>query len=242
MGPRGIPGGVVTWSNTAGQYWDGPPVREVHRIRTSRTEVLHLSIAFVVLTVDFVILQNYLNPGSLFLHPEASTPWATYAILGGAAAFTGFLAHELAHKVVAERHGLWAEFRASWAGLALSFVTANFGFLFAAPGATVVDGMGDLAEWGRISIAGPIVNLVAGVGFLGGFWLVAPQVAAHPGYATLASGLGFLAFINSWFATFNLIPFGPLDGRKVWRWNKLLWVTTIAAGGLLTVAAFLGAY
>ncbi|MGZ7096673.1 MAG: site-2 protease family protein [Methanobacterium sp.] len=31
------------------------------------------------------------------------------------------------------------------------------------------------------------------------------------------------AFINVFLAGFNMIPFGPLDGAKVWRYNPVLW-------------------
>ena len=30
-------------------------------------------------------------------------------------------------------------------------------------------------------------------------------------------------FINSLLATFNLLPFGPLDGMKIIRWNGIVW-------------------
>ncbi len=34
--------------------------------------------------------------------------------------------------------------------------------------------------------------------------------------------------INMWIAFFNLIPFGPLDGAKIIRWNPLVWGILIA--------------
>jgi len=48
------------------------------------------------------------------------------------------------------------------------------------------------------------------------------------------------AYINTWLALFNLIPFGPLDGAKIFRWNKGLWLVAIAgAGGLFVTQRFL---
>ena len=45
--------------------------------------------------------------------------------------------------------------------------------------------------------------------------------------------------INTWLALFNLIPFGPLDGAKILRWNKGIWLITIAgAGGLFVIQRF----
>jgi len=30
--------------------------------------------------------------------------------------------------------------------------------------------------------------------------------------------------VNLFLATFNMLPIMPLDGAKVFRWNKLIWV------------------
>jgi Zn-dependent protease len=206
-------------------------------VTTSVIEVGHLAIAFAVLTGDLVLLQ-YNSLGGLLSSPSSSVPWGSYIALGAAAALTGFLAHEIAHKIVAQRRGLWAEFRASPMGLLLSFITASIGFLFAAPGATVVDGFGDVRDWGAISVAGPIVNLVEGSAFFAAF-LVTTSVHASP---NLIAPFGFLAYINGWFATFNLIPFGPLDGRKVWRWSRPVWAITIVVAGAMALAAFYFVY
>jgi Zn-dependent protease len=50
-------------------------------------------------------------------------------------------------------------------GLAISVFTSLFGFLFAAPGATIVGGMADAREWGRTALAGPMINVVFGATF-----------------------------------------------------------------------------
>jgi Zn-dependent protease len=214
-------------------YWVGTRPREVHRLSTSVTELGHLLLAFSVLTLDLVLLQSGSGLGIL-TQPTGRVDWSVYLEIGAAAALTGFLAHEVAHKVVAQRRGLWAEFRASPMGLLFSFISASIGFLIAAPGATVVDGFGDLEDWGLISVAGPITNLVEGAVFFAIFWIVAPA----SGWTTLTAACGFLAYINGWFATFNLIPFGPLDGRKVWRWNPVVWALTIVAAGAMAATAF----
>lgn len=221
----------MTWTPSS-SYTFGPPPREAHRITTSATELLHLTVAFLVLTFDIALLLLHIGLGTFY----TAAPQLIFATeFGIAAALTGFLSHEIAHKIAAQRLGMWAEFRASVMGLVLSVVTAAIGFLFAAPGATVVDGYGDLDDWGRISIAGPAVNFVFGLVFLG----TAEWASTLPAEGLLASALALLAFFNGWFAAFNLIPFGPLDGAKVWRWNHLLWAGAFAFAAILAVVSYI---
>jgi Zn-dependent protease len=35
--------------------------------------------------------------------------------------------------------------------------------------------------------------------------------------------LSTAAFINGFLATFNLLPFSIIDGKKVFDWNKIIW-------------------
>jgi Zn-dependent protease len=57
-------------------------------------------------------------------------------------------------------------------------------------------------------------------------------------YGFIASILLFGAFFNAWIAVFNLVPFGILDGFKVFQWNKLVWVVAFAASVVLTVVSY----
>jgi Zn-dependent protease len=155
-------------------------------------------------------------------------------LFGGLTAFTGFLAHELAHKISAERAGYWAEFRMSPIGLLLSILTAFYGFLFAAPGATVIGGVDDRSHWGRISLSGPGINLVEAAGFVGAAW-----VMNLLGYASLGALLAIVALVNAIFAAFNLLPFGPLDGRKVWNWSRRVWTSAFAGAVAFALGLFL---
>jgi Zn-dependent protease len=223
------------WSGSAGGgYWVGSQPAQTRRVTTSSTEVLHIAIAFLVLTIDIAIVVSGLLRSVQFggFNPDAVFAGLSF---GAAAALTGFLAHELAHKIVAQRLGFWAEFRMSPVGLLFSLVTALFGFLFAAPGATVVGGIGDARNWGRTSIAGPALNLVEGTVFA----VAGLLLNTRSGLAGAAGFLVLLAFINGWFATFNLLPFGPLDGRKVLRWSTTIWVAVFAAAVAFTLLMLL---
>jgi Zn-dependent protease len=203
---------------------------------TSRTELIHVTIAFLVLTADLVIIlsgrgfleggtaSGLLAPVSLFL-----------VLLAVAAALTGFIAHEMAHKLIARRLGYWAEFRMWPTGLLFSIITSAAGFLFAAPGATLVAGMDprDRRGWGQTGVAGPISNLLFAAGFYGAA-LLTFQLNPDTSVALL-----FLAMINTLFATFNLLPIGPLDGAKVFRWSLPVWLVLFVALGAAFVYLYL---
>lgn len=212
------------------------PVHEV-RYATSPVEIRDLLIAFLVLTFDLMLIIGSVGLFSGVSSLSGFLSLSTFAI-AATAALTGFLAHELAHKFIAQRHHAWAEFRMSPAGLAFSVLTASFGFLFAAPGATVVGGMNDLREWGRTSLAGPMTNLAFSAIFFAG--ALAASVS-HLSAAVLGALL-WLTFFNGWFATFNLIPFGPLDGAKVMRWSPAIWMGAIVVCGFMTAIGALALY
>lgn len=221
------------WTPTP-TFWVGSRPRERHALTTSPTELLHLTISFLVLTVDLALVEGFLRFGRF-----GGGPGALFFVEGlgiaAVAALTGFVAHEMAHKVVAQRYGFWAEFRMSPVGLLLSLVTAFAGFLLAAPGATVVGGMGNVREWGRTSLAGPALNLVEG----GAAFAAAVGAFAVTGSVEVYSILVLLAFFNGWFAAFNLIPIGPLDGHKVMRWSRLVWAASFGAALAFTAGMYL---
>jgi Zn-dependent protease len=215
-----------------------PPVAAV---TTSRTEIRHLVIAFAVLTADFAVLLG--GGGLIFgtgggLLSVASAPLILLAVVAPLAALTGFVCHELAHKVYAQRHGFWAEFRMSPFGLVFSLFTAFLGFLWAAPGATVIGGMSDMdrRNWGRTSLAGPGSNLVFALVFYG------VAVGTYVTHSWLWFWFLVLAWLNGYFATFNLLPFGPLDGAKILRWSARAWVAALVVIGGLTVLLTLMVY
>lgn len=203
------------------------------RVTTSRTELINIAIAYLVLTVDFLLVFVFIfyGVGPLYSGTAAFLSRISLPLVETAAgaALTGFLFHELAHKVVAQRYGFWAEFRMSVYGLIFSLFTSTFGFLFAAPGATVVSGMSEMdrEHWGLTSLAGPASNL----GFAAIFYVssVVAYFLASPYFILLL----FLTYINGWFAAFNLIPFGPLDGAKVRRWNGGAWVVMMVVSAAI---------
>lgn len=206
---------------------------------TSPTELTHIAIAFLVLTADLVIILSGrgLLEGGTLAGLFAPLP-LYYVLLAVGAALTGFIAHEMAHKLVARRLGFWAEFRMWPTGLLFSLITSAAGFLFAAPGATVVNGMDprNVRGWGETAVAGPVSNLLFAAGFYG-----ASLATFRLGPATSVSLL-FLAMINTLFATFNLLPVGPLDGAKVFRWGASSWALAFAVAAACLVVSYTALY
>ena len=47
------------------------------------------------------------------------------------------------------------------------------------------------------------------------------------------------ALINAFMAVFNLIPFGVLDGLKVFRWSKPVWLVLFALAALVTGLSYM---
>jgi Zn-dependent protease len=191
----------------------------------SQKEVRDILIAWAALALAFTIAYSggVGGVGGLF---SAGGLVSAYFI-AFVAVGSGFVLHELMHKFTAERYGYWAEFRMWVMGIVLALITSTLGFIFAAPGATYIQGYNVTEKQnGVISLAGPATNVVIGalfllVGFVGAGSILGPAV---PFLGFEINLLGYIGLeINLWLATFNMLPIMPLDGAKVFRWNKLLW-------------------
>jgi Zn-dependent protease len=90
---------------------------------------------------------------------------------------------------------------------------------------------------GKISIAGPIVNIALALVFLAIATAIYPSVFSSDTSLLIfyISAVGYS--INSFLAVFNLLPIGNLDGSKVLTWNIGIWLVTIAVAGVLTYAS-----
>lgn len=211
-------------------------------VRFSRTELVQLTVAILALSAAFTVVNlSPLYGGIPNIIPGSALDSVAFIFLAALVSVgTGVGLHEIMHKIVAQRYGLWAEFRYSLQGLMMTFVLAFVGFLFGAPGATYIAGMVDSRQNGRISAAGPVTNIALALGFLGLELLVAPAA-----YVGSAAGYAWLIFfeaatVNLILAGFNMIPILPLDGAKVWHWNKAAWVGIVAVVlGLLVVGSSL---
>ena len=123
--------------------------------------------------------------------------------------------HELAHKLTAQHYGCFAEFRAFDKWLVFAIIMSFFGFVFVAPGAVMISGPVGRRRNGKISAAGPLMNLLIALLFLI-ILIINPS-----GIIKLIASYGFM--INTWLGLFNMIPLGNFDGKKILRWNKAVY-------------------
>ena len=175
----------------------------------SRREIKDIMISVTALSIIFAYPEVIIQP-AFFL-----TSLLTVGI--------AFIGHELMHRFVARKRGFFSEYRMWPQGLLFALLLAfisNGSFIFAAPGAVVFSAYWafrnpTLEDIGKIGVAGVIFNISL---------LYASIILFIFSHAALFL---FMATINAWLAIFNLIPFGMLDGSKIFAWNKKVWLATL---------------
>ena len=184
--------------------------RNYGRLHFGRKELVQIFISVAVITAAFTIVLA----GSVSL----------FFAFGVAAtvSLTGFLLHEMGHKFVAQRYGAWAEYRMYPTGLFMALLFSFLGVLFAAPGAVYIQGRISKKQNGLISLAGPATNIMFGTAFVV-LWLL------FPSYGMWSAAFNWIGVLSLFLAGFNLIPLGPLDGKKVLSWSPSAWVLAVIA-------------
>lgn len=150
-----------------------------------------------------------------------------------------FIVHELAHKFIAEQYDCKAEYVLWPQGIIISlligFMTGG-NVIFAAIGYVSISTYYQtrvgyhfthltLEESGKISASGPVSNILLGV-------ISAMLMPIYP-------IMGYSASLNFILAIFNLLPFPPLDGSKVFVWSRIAWVSLIITAGTIFGLSFL---
>ena len=206
-----------------------------YKFHFSAEEIPQIAGALFALafSFEFILFRDEIfNQGALFNIPAMLVFFVQALIAVG----IGFVFHELGHKYVAQKKGLWAEFRAWPAGLLLAIgmaLISRGGFVFAAPGAVVISPVKKTRtgfvlkklkreDVGHIGIIGSIINISIAA--------IAAVIAFFTGFELAA----LTAQVNSWLAIFNMIPLSVLDGAKVWHWSKSIWAGFL----LLCIAVF----
>jgi Zn-dependent protease len=119
-------------------------------------------------------------------------------------------------------------------------LAALVGVVFAAPGATVIydtNGRGISREQnGKISVAGPLVNLVLCIPFAALLIYGGGGISVTGNIVTTIGMIGLQ--VNAMIAAFNMLPVSVLDGKKVLAWNKSVFVIMILAAFGALLASF----
>ncbi|UCE44535.1 MAG: hypothetical protein JSV57_01925 [Candidatus Bathyarchaeota archaeon] len=188
--------------------------------RFSPTEIEHLALS--------TLLVIGVGLSMLLWNPQAALPSVSPgSLLSLAAVFTSlYLLHEVAHKLTAQHYGLWAEFRLTTSGVLITLLSILSPIKLIAPGAVVIMGPIDREIAGKTAIAGPLTNLLLSIISVA-FVLFFPSSIAW-----------YSAAFNAWIALFNLIPFGMMDGLKVFRWSKLAWTLAFITSLMLAIFTF----
>ncbi len=186
-------------------------------MRFSSIEIKDLLIAGFIISLAFAILLS----GGYRALSDLETGLLIIFSIAFFTAGLGFLLHELMHKFVAQGYGLWAEFRAYYPGLWMALIFSFFGFILAAPGAVFIHGLINKERNGRISLAGPVTNIVLAIIFLF-------LVLFNRGNGVLNLFFTYGLSINALLAAFNMIPVLPFDGAKIIAWDKRIYFLTLA--------------
>jgi Zn-dependent protease len=153
--------------------------------------------------------------------------------------FFSFFLHEMGHKFAARRLGCIATYKIWPIGVLIGLVSIVFGaigagIVFIAVGAVEIMPY-SFGRWGfkvvRLGQREMGLISLAGVG-LNVFFAV---------FFKLFPGMIFqkLSYFNGLFAIFNLIPFPPLDGAKIFMWKEWLWLFMVFVS-VLSVLSSIG--
>jgi len=193
-------------------------------LHTSSKELKDLLVAWILVSLAFAIAQT-VDKGISF---EAffSVGFLLFMTISAVTVGLAFIAHELAHKVVAQRYHCWAEFRSDLTMLGLGVLMSFLGVVFIAPGAVMIFGEINFRQNGKISLAGPLTNIVLAI-------ILLPLLFMHFSSSILTQIIDSGYLINAWLALFNMIPFWNFDGAKIYAWDRKVYFT------LVIVAAFM---
>ncbi len=185
-------------------------------MKLKQKEINDLIVSWLTISLSFAWVLSNFNLVGLFSGNLAIGGFIEFLPITLIATGTGFIFHELAHRYTAIHFGAHAEYR-MWPNMLLlaAGFSLFFGFVFAAPGAVYIFGKNiSRKENGLISLAGPATNIFISILFLLFFFYF---------QGMLSELFLWVAYINFFLGLFNLLPIGPLDGGKVFKWSPMIW-------------------
>jgi Zn-dependent protease len=205
-----------------------------------KSEFLHLLIgSLLIFIIGFIGFYNeqLIEQGML---------WAIFMLAGFYT--TAFLFHEFGHRQVA----IYFKFQTKFRLLSFGMILTAFGLIsgiagllstgvplptLALPGAVVVLGLDKInRKTGLCKAAGPSVNLVYGTILMIVSFLIDPRSYPLNLFIGLAAGLNFT------LGLFNMIPLGILDGKNIFKWNKMVYFFLFAALLILLIITYGSVY
>jgi Zn-dependent protease len=193
-------------------------------VTLGRLAGVEISISWSWLFIFALIVASL--AGGVFPSTNEGLGAGTYIAMGVVAAglfFASLLWHELGHAIRARREGM----KISGITLWLLGGVSRFEGMFPGPGAEF-----------RIAIAGPLVTLGIGGGFL-----LAGEALSLP--SAVDGVVVWVGYTNLFLLGFNLLPAFPLDGGRVlhsalWKLRgDLDWATSVAGGFGRTIGALM---
>ncbi len=203
----------------------------------SHEEIRDSLVSIAALTIGFTIAL--FQPGTVL-----------EAVVGGVVTLlivaVTFFPRELSQRSAAKALNCYVKYELWPTGAILAVVTSFLGFVFAAPGGVNI-GSKPQERYGRwwvdltpqqigiVASSGPLIS----IGLAMTFFLVAPLAPSIPLFPAV-NVFGVAAKINAVYALSTLIPFSPLDGAKVMRWNAGLWFFSLFTAAALLFFAVWG--
>lgn len=210
--------------------------RRSRRGRFSSTEIRDLSIASVlVILVGISIFGNsfgILNAITVVGGLLSSVWW--WIVVGTIGIFLGsFMAHELAHKFVAQNYGMWSEFRMTAMGYYLSAMAILFSLPIFGTGVVYTSGTSNTEQNGKTNLAGPLTNFVIASAIV----IIAITLALlKVPIIEIGLLLRYGIQLNAFLGLFNMIPLQPFDGATIRFWSNKVWIAQTL--GLLFLLIF----
>jgi len=200
-----------------------------YELHTSSKELKDLLTGWLFVSFAFAIART-VDKGISF-SSFFSIEFLVFMLISGLTVGIAFIFHEMAHKIVAQRYKCWAEFRADLTMLGLGVLMSFLGVVFIAPGAVMIFGNIDYRQNGKISLAGPLTNIILAI-------LLLPLLFINISSNLLSEIIVSGYLINAWLALFNMIPFMNFDGAKIYAWNRKAYFTTVIVAAFLIFVYF----
>jgi Zn-dependent protease len=193
-------------------------------LRTSNIEIRDLIVAWLLVSLAFALARSASN--GVTINNIFSLNFILYILISAVTVGIAFLLHEFAHKIVAQKYHCWAEFRADRTMLGLGVLMSVLGFVFIAPGAVMIYGHITSKQNGKISLAGPAINIILAL-------IMLPLLFIDFSSPIISEIINSGYIINAWLALFNMIPFWNFDGAKIYKWDKKIYFLTVFISAIL---------